>query len=373
MERTFQYSFSPASSDPVGSDRVQLSIQEIEDAALLEVLQTPGAGLASWSFLDQLLVSSGPNTPFVFREPLGQAREVKVALSGLFGRFVARAYLLRYFGLSIFNHLSAAGLLIDARRRIAVKRRSRGDLPDWLACSADRKNLTIAEAKGCHDRPGPAKALDRAWTQTHRVEVMRKGNRVAVKRLAIATRWGSATGGPSSPVMAVRDPDESGVDLSPDDERALFVGLARKHFGTLLIGLGHRELGESLLRLTSSRLAEKSLTATALNALANSPVSSFSKDANSENLDQLIGGVATRQGLVTNRRASPSDERALLRLQLQPRFVGVDRQSIVETILGRTPELAISGEGELRRGRARGDRSGAWIIPLSPGEDQAEA
>ena len=32
---------------------------------------------------------------------LGQAREVKVALSGLFGRFVARAYLERYFSLSL--------------------------------------------------------------------------------------------------------------------------------------------------------------------------------------------------------------------------------------------------------------------------------
>ena len=33
----------------------------------------------------------GAGTPFVFRDPLGKAREVKVALSGLFGRFVARA------------------------------------------------------------------------------------------------------------------------------------------------------------------------------------------------------------------------------------------------------------------------------------------
>jgi hypothetical protein len=36
----------------------------------------------------------------VFKEPLGQAREVKTALSGLFGRFVVRVYMERYLGIS---------------------------------------------------------------------------------------------------------------------------------------------------------------------------------------------------------------------------------------------------------------------------------
>jgi hypothetical protein len=34
-----------------------------------------------------------PGSPFVFREPFGLAWEVKVALSGFFGRYVARACL----------------------------------------------------------------------------------------------------------------------------------------------------------------------------------------------------------------------------------------------------------------------------------------
>ncbi|WP_245441937.1 hypothetical protein [Mesorhizobium hawassense] len=65
---------------------------DIEDAGIREVLQTPGAAYGAWSILDALLTPTGVGTPFIFREPLGQAREVKVALSGLFGRFVARAY-----------------------------------------------------------------------------------------------------------------------------------------------------------------------------------------------------------------------------------------------------------------------------------------
>lgn len=41
--------------------------------------------------IDALLSPTGIGTPFIFKQPLGQAREVKGALSGLFGRFVTRA------------------------------------------------------------------------------------------------------------------------------------------------------------------------------------------------------------------------------------------------------------------------------------------
>ena len=92
MTRTFRHEFDPPQEDPIaGQDDVELTVQQIEDAGLLEVLQTPGAALGSWALLDALLEPTGDGTPFVFRRPLGEAREVKVALSGLFGRFVACA------------------------------------------------------------------------------------------------------------------------------------------------------------------------------------------------------------------------------------------------------------------------------------------
>ena len=122
---------------------------------LKEVLQTPGAGFSSWAFLDTLL---RPGAPFVFHKPLGQSREVKVALSGLFGRFVARAYLEKYFGLSVFAHLGRGTLVLDGPRQIDVHRREQGDLPDWIACTASLSNLTVAEAKGSHDPSGPNRA-----------------------------------------------------------------------------------------------------------------------------------------------------------------------------------------------------------------------
>ena len=101
MTRTFIYNFMPPSFDPSPGATIALDVSEIEDAGIREVLQTPGAAYGAWSILDALLARTGAGTSFIFRQPLGQAREVKVALSGLFGRFVARAYLERYFSLSL--------------------------------------------------------------------------------------------------------------------------------------------------------------------------------------------------------------------------------------------------------------------------------
>jgi len=103
MSRTFIYSFTPPTLDPAPDATIELDASEIEDAGICEVLQTPGAAYGARSILDALLSPTGVGTPFMFKQPLGQAREVKVALSGLFGRFVARAYL-RTFRNQIAHH-----------------------------------------------------------------------------------------------------------------------------------------------------------------------------------------------------------------------------------------------------------------------------
>ena len=144
MTRTFFHSFDPPASSPVSGATVDLEVSEIEDAGIREVLQTPGAAYGAWSILDALLTPTGVGTPFVFREPLGQAREVKVALSGVFGRLVARGYLERYFNLSIFAHLGSRTIDLDRRRQVKITRLSRGALPDWIACASDLSSLTVA-------------------------------------------------------------------------------------------------------------------------------------------------------------------------------------------------------------------------------------
>lgn len=365
MTRTFFHSFDPPAASPISGATVDLEVSEIEDAGIREVLQTPGAAYGAWSILDALLTPTGAGTPFVFREPLGQSREVKVALSGLFGRFVARAYLERYFNLSIFAHLGNRTIDLDRRRQVKITRLSRGDLPDWIACAADLSSLTVAEAKGCHDVGGPTKALDRAWAQARRIDVTARSRKVTVKRIAIATRWGMATAGPADAHLSVRDPIEEGEPHTQEEKDALFIGMLRLHIANLIKPLGHAELADALRSLTLQSIPRRlqGETQRARSLLDASPVQDVDKA--SAAMDGLIGGVVTRAGPLTDNGVEPADQEALSRLNLRPVFVGVEHELI---------RAAIDAEPQAIRSRladkaspdefARPDRAGGWIIPL---------
>jgi len=71
MMRTFLHNFDPVSASPITGATVALSVADIEDAGICEVLQTPGATYGAWSILDALLSPTGTGTPFIFRKPLG--------------------------------------------------------------------------------------------------------------------------------------------------------------------------------------------------------------------------------------------------------------------------------------------------------------
>lgn len=364
MTRTFFHSFDPPAASPVSGATVDLEVSEIEDAGIREVLQTPGAAYGAWSILDALLTPTGAGTPFVFREPLGQAREVKVALSGLFGRFVARAYLERYFNLSIFAHLGSRTIDLDRRRQVKITRLSRGDLPDWIACAADLSSLTVAEAKVCNDVGGPAKALDRAWAQARRIDVTARGRKVTVKRIAIATRWGMAAAGPADAHLSVRDPVDEGEPIEPVEKDGLFIGLLRLHIANLIKPLGHNELAATLHRLTQQafprRLQDDLGRARAM--LDAAPVREVEKAAA---MGGLIGGIVTRAGPITGADVAPGEQEALARLNLRPVFVGIERDLIRAAIDADPQAVRVRLSQTVRPDEfARSDRAGGWIVPL---------
>lgn len=341
---------------------VDLDVSEIEDAGIREVLQTPGAAYGAWSILDALLTPTGVGTPFIFREPLGQAREVKVALSGLFGRFVARAYLERYFKLSIFAHLGGRIISLDRHRQVEVRRLSRGDLPDWIACASDLSSLTVAEAKGCHDSGGPTKALSRAWAQAGRIDITAGGSKVTVKRIAIATRWGMAAPSPTDAHLSVRDPVDEGDPIKPEEEAALFLGLLRLHIANLIKPLGHAELADALRDLTHQAVAQAELR----RARALLDAASVSEVENATAMGGLVGGIVTRAGPVTDSDVAPADQEALARLNLRPVFVGIERDLIRAAIDAELQAVRVRLRQIARRPDdfARPDRAGGWIIPL---------
>jgi len=364
MARNFLHSFDPPADSPVTGATVDLTVADIEDAGIREVLQTPGAAYGAWSMLEALLTPTGGGTPFIFKEPLGQAREVKVALSGLFGRFVARAYLERYFNLSIYAHLGSRVIDLDRRRKITIKRLSPGDLPDWIACSSDLSSLTVAEAKGCHDAGGPAKALARAWAQARRIDITAQGRKVTVKRIAIATRWGMAVAGPADAHLSVQDPVDEGELVEPVDKDALFVGLLRLHIANLIRPLGHVDLANALYRLTNQAFAGR-LQSDLQSARALLDAAPIREVQRAGATGGLIGGIVTRAGLVTDTDVAPADQEALVRLNLRPVFVGIDRDLVREAI-DADPEAVRTRLTQTVRPDefARPDGAGGWIVPL---------
>ncbi|WP_128916096.1 hypothetical protein [Bradyrhizobium nanningense] len=364
MTRTFLHDFDPPTASPVAGPTVSLEVSDIEDAGIREVLQTPGAAYGAWSILDTLLEPTGPGTPFVFKERLGQAREVTVVLSGLFGRFVARAYLEQYFDLAIFAHLGSRTIDLDRRRRIKVKRLFPGDFPDWIACKPDLSSLTVAEAKGCHDVAGPAKSLDRAWAQAGRIDLTAGERKITVKRIAIATRWANAKAGPPDALLSVRDPVDEGESVSPEEKDALFIGLLRLHIASLIARLGHAELAGALQRLTQQTYVP-GFQGDLQDARALLDAAPVREVEEASTLDGLVGGIVTRSRPVTDADVTRADQETLARLNLRPVFVGIKRDLI---------RAAIDAEPQLVRSRlahkmapdefARPDRAGGWIVPL---------
>ena len=365
MTRTFGYEFFPPDEDPTPGPLVELTVQEIEDAALREVLQTPGAPISSWSFLSDLLQ---PGDSFVFHEPLGQAREVKVALSGLFGRFVARAYLERYCNLSVFHHLGQGPIHLNATRRIFIIANEEGDWPDWVACSNAFSGLTLAEAKGTHDKAGPRAALSRAWKQVQRVDVVERGRIIPVKRIAIATRWGMATGGPDEPRISVHDPEDEGDAIDREQKEAVFVGLFRHHTANMISRLGYSDLARSLRDLTGAdgRLAEIQANDRARRLLEESSDElSMSRDEYRP-FRESVGGVVTRAGPMTADAALRLDLSQPDALDLRPVFVGIDKDLVSAVIEGDLENIKRALVLDKLAGpeHYRSDGVGSWIIPL---------
>ena len=319
MDREFQHAFWPPHASPF-TGSAKLTVEEIEDAGLLEVLQAPGAGFGHWRILGQLLA---PGQPFVFREPLGQSREVKVALSSLFGRFVARAYLTRHLDFQFFVHVSLKGVVLDHSLDLAVTRKSRGDLPDWVAAPADLATIAVAEAKGSHDPAGPWSALERAWAQANRIRVEQDRQRLSVKRVAVVTRWGVSTGVPSTPWIAVRDPVEEGDVSDPEIEAAAFVGIVRHHIANLVDPLGHSDLAASL-RLLTSVPAHDDREALVDDAHRHLEEAVARTDRSDELGAPQIGGIVSRAGPLPIPAAPAATLETLDTLDLRPAFVGMN-------------------------------------------------
>ncbi|HEX8574564.1 MAG TPA: hypothetical protein VF759_17620 [Allosphingosinicella sp.] len=368
----FAHRFSTPTASTAST--IDLTVREIEDAGLLEILQTPGAAVGNWKILDALLDPAA--STFTFAQQLGHAREVKTAISGLFGRFVARAYATKFLGLTHFTHvrkppMTLTGHLHGALHRVAG---ANGDMPDWVAWGV-APGMAIVEAKGCHHPKGPEAALARAYSQAQRAEIRAGAALAPFKRFAIATRWGFSTPIASQPMLWVHDPDEEGA-IAPEEVEALALGIARWHIASLLDALGHKQLAKPIHGLIRERFKNRREAAaeTARGALDRTETYRVNRAQGAPD-DEVIGGFVTKGGPLGETDLSIADQEALARLALKPTFVGIERHSISDAIDGRLPKPLKTADspsdtpGAMPR-RAGEDGAGSWVVRLEGDEAQ---
>jgi hypothetical protein len=229
---------------------IELTTTEIADAAIREIVQISLSSSPFDLLLEQLLDNSQTNFSWVSQ--LGQIRETRTALSGLFGRFIARAYLTRYFGFAYFEPIRQDRQILSPAPSLMIRRATNesGDLPDWVTTTPSVPTIVaIAEAKGSHNVSGGRASLAAAIAQARRVDIWSENTKLMVKRYAIATRW-AVSGNPQlqEPWLLVNDPEDG--ERHPNDNELLRLrrGIALGHFAGLAGGFGAKRTRDFLLR-----------------------------------------------------------------------------------------------------------------------------
>ena len=247
-DRTFVHRFTHASGHTTNSSALRLSPAEIATAALEEITQLSLNAVPFNLFLDGLL--DPQTTRFRWVSQLGQVRETRTALSGLFGRFIARAYLTRYHNFGYFEPIRSESQLLRAWPSLQVRRKRgiKGDLPDWIVAPYDgATNIAVAEARGSHNTGVPWPSLEAAKKQVERVEVISGQTALRIKRYALATRW-AVRGHPrlSDPWLVVHDPQAGERVPTPEENDNLARSTALGHFASLAQGFGLPLTAEAL-------------------------------------------------------------------------------------------------------------------------------
>jgi hypothetical protein len=304
-DRTFVHRFTYDTGHTRNRNALGLSPAEIAAAAMQEITQLSLNAAPFNLFLDGLL--DPETTRFKWVSQLGQVRETRTALSGLFGRFVARAYLTRYQGFGYFEPIRSETQLLSGwpSFRIRRKRGITGDLPDWMVAPySGATGVAVAEAKGSYNTSGPWPSLEAARTQVGRVDVTSGRTVLRVKRFAVATRWAIQGSAPLSvPWLVVHDPEDGGRLPTPEENDNLARSTALGHFASLARGFG--------LPLTAAALHEAKVREPGRLSLPEDEMLAVEIDGREA---QMIGAVAASVGVLPiPRTASVTDFLAAVR------------------------------------------------------------
>ncbi len=242
-----------------------LKLSVIGNAAARETFVTATSHMAAmWTDLFRSMIAQGPELRWRGNGP-GIGRDARIAFSGLFGRYMARAYLTEYEGVRVLVPLDVAKRQLEGTDYVIKKNPpSRGHEADWIGI--DNQGLVIVEAKGTfndgikpwHDRYSQPPILQTAIEQAERTAVFdsRRGRKLRAKRWAIASRWGTEDNG-REPTLLAWDSEEE--ELSDADFRTIANILLLTDTNSLMRELGHSGAENMLGDEAPSERAPRSL------------------------------------------------------------------------------------------------------------------
>ena len=222
-----------------------LALSEIGNAAARETLATATLHFAAvWVNLFEDMLASCHLLRWLSKGP-GVGRDARIAYSGLFGRYIARAYLTGEEGVRVLVALDEAKNLFE-RTPYCIKKNppGKGLEADWIGL--DDRGLVIVEAKGSSDKSvgtwkGPnsrPKVLNTAIGQAERTVVFKDQctNLLPARRWAVASRWANEDNC-LEPTLFAWDSGEE--ELDREDYRELAKIFLRADLDNVLTGLGH--------------------------------------------------------------------------------------------------------------------------------------
>lgn len=235
-----------------------MPLSELGNAAARETFTTATLPFAAaWIDLFQSMIAADHYDLRWRENGPGVGRDARIAYSGLFGRYMARAYLMGNEGVRVLVPLDEARRLLDGTPySIEKDPPGYGLEADWIGLD-DRRRLVIVEAKGSFNKEvrtwyGPDRLpniLQTALGQAERTAVFRMNRPLPAKRWAIVSRWANEENR-SRPTVIAWGPDEE--ELHRDDYGALARLLHRADVECVLKGLGHTEAVETVNRRLSS-------------------------------------------------------------------------------------------------------------------------
>lgn len=201
-----------------------------------------GGPLATpWLQLFRAHLSGADGEMLRWRGDLGGNAEMRRVYSALYGRYFARALLGSELGITDFISLDGD---ITLPNGVTVKRRHRGDIPDWIAWDPRAGTYILGEAKGrlTGSQPqflnGMPNCIHLAKAQFGRVVVKdHSDNDITTRNWVAANLW-STDARRRQPISLLWDPPDDGATFTDDEVRRHADAMRKYRVTTMAERLG---------------------------------------------------------------------------------------------------------------------------------------